>query len=128
EGMRARLRGGDGRICAAGLALFGAQFLSLGRRGTAYTSPEPMALVTALVAIVAGFLLYLAADRLAGSTAGRLAMLLGVLFLPLTAVTVGANQAYRESSSTTFCMSCHEMTDHGRSLFVDDRRVLPAVH
>jgi nitrate/TMAO reductase-like tetraheme cytochrome c subunit len=87
-----------------------------------------MVLVTALVAIVAGFLLYLAAPRLAGSTAGRLALLLGVLFLPLVAIATGATHAYRESSSTTFCLSCHEMTDHGRSLFVDDRTVLPAVH
>jgi cytochrome c-type protein NapC len=87
-----------------------------------------MAIVTAIVAIIAGFVLYLAAPRLAGSTAGRLALLSGVLFLPLVAVVTGANQAYRESSSTTFCLSCHEMTDHGRSLFVDDRAVLPAVH
>lgn len=87
-----------------------------------------MALVTALVAIVAGFLLYLVADRLAGSTGGRLALLLGVAFLPIVAIATGASQAYRESSSTSFCLSCHEMTDHGRSLFVDDRTVLPAVH
>jgi cytochrome c-type protein NapC len=54
--------------------------------------------------------------------------LLGVLFLPLVAVVAGADQAYRESSSTKFCLSCHEMEDYGRSLFVDDRTVLPAVH
>lgn len=87
-----------------------------------------MAVFIALVAVVAAFVLYFAAPRLAGSTGGRLAMLLGVFFLPLSAVSVGSTEAYRESSSTEFCLSCHEMDDYGRSLFVDDRTVLPAVH
>jgi cytochrome c-type protein NapC len=87
-----------------------------------------MALFTALVAVATGFVLYLAADRLAGSTAGRLAMLLGVFVLPALSLVGGATQAYSESSSTTFCLSCHEMTAHGRSLFVDDPTALAAVH
>jgi cytochrome c-type protein NapC len=87
-----------------------------------------VALTSALAAIVAGFVLYLYAGRLAGSTAGRLALLFGVLLLPTVALVSGADHAYRESSSTEFCLSCHEMRDHGRSLFVDDRTVLPAVH
>ena len=87
-----------------------------------------LAIVTALVAIVAGFVLYFASDRLAGTTGGRLALLFGVLLLPLVAFGTGASRAYSESSTTTFCLSCHEMGDHGRSLFVDDRAVLPAVH
>lgn len=87
-----------------------------------------MAVHVALAAIVAAFILYFAAPRLAGSTAGRLALLCGVFFLPLVAVTTGAGHAYQESSTTTFCLGCHEMGNHGRSLFVDDRSVLPATH
>jgi cytochrome c-type protein NapC len=83
---------------------------------------------TALVAIVVGMVLYFNADRLAGSRAGRLAVLLGVLGLPLVSVTGGVGHAVSESSSTPFCLSCHEMNEHGRSLFVDDMTVLPAVH
>jgi nitrate/TMAO reductase-like tetraheme cytochrome c subunit len=85
-------------------------------------------LVAALLAIVAGFVLYFACGRLSGSTAGRLALLLGIAFLPGVAVVAGATHAYQESSSTTFCLSCHEMEDYGRSLFIDDRTVVPAVH
>ena len=87
-----------------------------------------MTVLVALVALVAALTLYFAARRLAGSTAGRIALLFGVFFLPLVAVSTGAHQAYQESSSTEFCLSCHEMGNHGRSLFVDDRSLLPAVH
>jgi nitrate/TMAO reductase-like tetraheme cytochrome c subunit len=89
---------------------------------------QGVALLTALVAIVAAFVLYFSAPRLAGSVAGKLALLFGIVLLPLLAVVGGTGYAYDASSSTEFCVSCHEMEPHGRSLFVDDRRVLPAVH
>ena len=87
-----------------------------------------MAVATCIAAATAAFVLYFFAGRLAGSTAGRLALLCGVFFLPLIAVGTGATEAYRASSSTEFCLSCHEMERYGQSLFVDDRTVLPAVH
>lgn len=89
---------------------------------------QSVALVIALVAIAAGFVLYFASDHLAGSRAGRLAMLLGVLCLPFAALFTGATHAYDQSSSTEFCLSCHEMQRHGTSMFLDDPTVLPAVH
>ena len=89
---------------------------------------QHIALLTALVAILAAFVLYFSAPRLAGSVAGKLALLLGVVLVPLVAVSGGTGYAYTESSSTEFCMSCHEMEPYGRSLFVDDRAALPAVH
>jgi nitrate/TMAO reductase-like tetraheme cytochrome c subunit len=89
---------------------------------------QGVALLTALVAIVAAFVLYFSAPRLAGSVAGKLALLLGVVLVPLVAVSGGTGYAYTASSSAEFCISCHEMEPHGRSLFVDDATVLPAVH
>jgi cytochrome c-type protein NapC len=85
-------------------------------------------LLVALVAIVAGFMLYFSSERLVASRAGRLAMLLGVALLPSVALVGGASYAYEESSTTEFCLSCHEMDNHGKSLFVDDTTALPAVH
>ncbi|MGH9674480.1 MAG: hypothetical protein ACRD44_14975 [Bryobacteraceae bacterium] len=32
------------------------------------------------------------------------------------------------ATSTTFCLSCHVMSEFGRSLHVDDRSYLPAAH
>lgn len=83
---------------------------------------------TTILAIAAGLVLYFEAERLAGSRAGRLAVLLGVLALPLVAIVGGAGHAVSASSSTEFCLSCHEMGEHGKSLFVDDPQVLPAIH
>ncbi len=87
-----------------------------------------VALTTALAAIVVAFALYFAAPKLAGSVAGKLALLLGVVVTPGLAAVGGTSYAYTESSSTEFCVSCHEMEPHGRSLFADDPTVLPAVH
>lgn len=66
--------------------------------------------------------------RLVGVYAGRLALALGVLVLPALALLGSAGQAYKTSSSTTFCLECHEMHPYGASLFVDDPRSMPAVH
>lgn len=55
-------------------------------------------------------------------------MLLGIGVLPLLGVAGGSVHAVRQSSTTDFCMKCHEMEDYGRSLFVEDQSVLPAVH
>src|SRR5262249_55534335 len=33
-----------------------------------------------------------------------------------------------QSKRTEFCLSCHVMSDHGRSLYIDDRSFLPASH
>lgn len=89
---------------------------------------QGVVLLIAFVAIVAGFVLYFSSERLVGTRAGRLAMLLGVALLPGVALLGGASYAYDESSSTEFCLSCHEMDAHGKSLFVDDTTALPAVH
>lgn len=85
-------------------------------------------LATSLVAVASGFVLFFHTDRIAGSRAGRLAVFLGVFCLPCVALLGGLGHTMSESRTTAFCLSCHEMTDHGRSLFVDDRNVMPAVH
>jgi cytochrome c-type protein NapC len=87
-----------------------------------------VALSCAGVAAVAGVLLLGAIDRLVGSRAGRIAVFLGVVVLPLLALGSGSMYAVKASSSTTFCLSCHEMDAHGKSLFIDDPMALPAVH
>jgi nitrate/TMAO reductase-like tetraheme cytochrome c subunit len=89
---------------------------------------DALSLGITLLAIVVALILFFNADRLAGIRAGRLAMLMGLGCLPLLAVCTGGSHAFTTSSSTEFCLSCHEMDDHGKSLFVNDLRALPAVH
>lgn len=89
---------------------------------------QAVALLSALVATTSAFILYFAAPRLAGSVAGKLALLLGVVLLPGVAMLGGSGYVYNGSSTTEFCISCHEMEPHGQSLFVDDPAALPAMH
>lgn len=80
------------------------------------------------VALICAFVLYLATERMIATRGGRIGLALGVACLPLLATAGSAGQAVNESSSTEFCMECHEMSEHGKSLFIDDPRALPAVH
>jgi cytochrome c-type protein NapC len=41
---------------------------------------------------------------------------------------MGVNSHIERSKTTNFCLSCHVMEDYGKSLQVDDRSLLPAIH
>jgi cytochrome c-type protein NapC len=86
----------------------------------------------AIVALAAGLglllLAYFGVPALAKHTPGRLALLVGVLVIPLLLSAGHLSFGVQESSTTRFCLSCHEMQGHGQSLFVDDKHALAAVH
>jgi cytochrome c-type protein NapC len=89
----------------------------------------PLQLIVALVvglAVVA--LLFVGARTLAGQTVGRLVLLVGLVALPLLLSVGNISYGFHQSSTTAFCLSCHEMKDYGKSLFVDNRQALAAVH
>jgi cytochrome c-type protein NapC len=53
----------------------------------------------------------------------------GALFiLPIFAGFMGTSEHMERSKKTEFCLSCHVMSDYGKSLQVDDRALIPAVH
>jgi cytochrome c-type protein NapC len=85
-----------------------------------------------IVALAAGVLLltlsYFGLPALAKHRAGRVALLAGVVVLPLLLSAGHLSFGFTESSQTHFCLSCHEMQLHGQSLFVDDKHALAAVH
>ena len=89
----------------------------------------PAQLVIALVAglgIIA--LLFYGAGALEGRTAGRLVLLVGLVALPLLLSAGNMSYGVIESSSTRFCLSCHEMQRYGQSLFADNKHALAAAH
>jgi cytochrome c-type protein NapC len=55
-------------------------------------------------------------------------LLLALVVLPVAVSALAMRRGLVRSSETSFCLGCHEMEDHGRSLFVDNPRALPAVH
>ena len=59
---------------------------------------------------------------------GKILAFVALCTLPVLAMWAGVNEHLERSTSTQFCLSCHVMTDFGRSLYVDDRSYLPARH
>jgi cytochrome c-type protein NapC len=89
----------------------------------------PIQLIVALVAGMAIVtLLFFGAGALAGQTVGRIVLLVGLVALPLLLSAGNISYGVHQSSTTAFCLSCHEMERQGKSLFVDNRQALAAVH
>ena len=89
----------------------------------------PISIVVALAAgaaIVA--LLRAGAVALAAQRVGRIVLLVGLVGIPVLLSAGNLSYGVAESSQTRFCLSCHEMQRYGKSLFVDDKQALSAVH
>ena len=80
------------------------------------------------IALALGGLLFMRGDHFVGHRAGKLLLWLGLLVIPVTVSLAGTSVGIERSSNTQFCLSCHEMEDYGRSLFVDNSAALAAVH
>jgi cytochrome c-type protein NapC len=85
-----------------------------------------------IVALAAGLaivaLLYFGVGTLSASRWGRIALLVGIVALPLLLSAGSVSSGVHESSRTSFCLSCHEMQPYGMSLFADNRAALSAAH
>src|SRR6185369_12872402 len=85
----------------------GAQYLRL-----SYLTMLPVQLIVALLAGLAiVVLLYVGARSLAGQTTGRVVLLVGLVALPLLLSAGNISYGFHQSSTTNFCLSCHEMRD-----------------
>ena len=59
---------------------------------------------------------------------GKIFAFVALCILPLLSIWAGFHEQVERSTSTQFCLSCHVMTDFGKSLYVDDKSFLPAAH
>lgn len=82
-------------------------------------------LVLALLIAAVGLVAF---RSLAAARWGRVALLVAAVLLPVSVSVGGLQAGLEESSRTRFCLGCHEMQPHGRSLFADERRALAATH
>lgn len=85
-------------------------------------------IVALIVGLAVVLLLYVGAGTVADSRWGRVALLVGVVALPLLLSAGSVSFGLRQSTQTAFCLSCHEMQQYGTSLFADNRAALSAVH
>lgn len=89
-------------------------------------------LTTAEIALlsVAGLLSLLVAFRpeFTRARGGKIVAFVALFILPLVASWAGLSAQMEKSKETQFCLSCHVMTDYGRSLYNDDKSYIPAAH
>lgn len=59
---------------------------------------------------------------------GKVLAFFSLFMLPATIGLLEASLHLERSKETRFCLSCHVMTDYGKSLYRDDQAYLPAAH
>lgn len=59
---------------------------------------------------------------------GKALAFVGLFLLPALTLWTGTSVHIERSKKTEFCLSCHVMEDHGKSLYVDDNEFLAAIH
>ncbi len=79
--------------------------------------------ITGLIALLVGLRAHVTRSR-----EGKILAFVALLVLPVGAVWAGFNQQMDTATSTKFCLSCHVMSDYGRSLYIDDPSYVPARH
>ena len=89
----------------------------------------PTALLLALVTLTASLVvLLIARPTITETRGGKILAFVALFLLPSLAGYGGFSAHLDHSKRTEFCLSCHVMEDYGRSLLVDDRSHIPAVH
>lgn len=90
---------------------------------------SPNALLYLVFALSGGLvLLLIARPALTATRGGKILAFVGLFLLPLLCSVFGASAHMERSKQTEFCLSCHIMEPYGKSLHVDDKTYLAAVH
>ena len=86
-------------------------------------------LVGALVALAAAMAVAVAVrPSITNSAGGKIFAFAALLVVPVLAGMAGLSEHVEKSKQTEFCLSCHVMEQYGKSLRIDDREHIPAVH
>jgi cytochrome c-type protein NapC len=93
----------------------------------AATIAAPLPVVLLVVAVVLAALIARRPD-LTRVRSGKIFAFAALFLLPGLSLAVGYSTQMERAQSTTFCLSCHVMTDFGRTLLIDDPGYLPAAH
>ena len=85
-------------------------------------------LIVAFVVVCAGLAaLVTLRTEMTRARGGKILAFVALFLLPALSVWAGLS-TQMERATTTFCLSCHVMTDYGRSLLIDDPSYIAAVH
>ncbi len=87
------------------------------------------AISTTLVFISVGLIAFLIfKPSVTVDRGGKILAFVALFVLPLLTGFIGLTEHTERSKSTEFCLSCHVMNDHGKSLLVDDKEYIAAIH
>jgi hypothetical protein len=86
-------------------------------------------LVAAFVLVAAAMVAVIALKPSVINTAGgKIFAFAALLVVPVLSGWAGVSAHVEKSKKTEFCLSCHVMEPYGKSLHIDDRGHIPAVH
>jgi len=89
----------------------------------------PTTFLFAIIVVAAGLVaLVLFRPTITVTRGGKMLAFISLFVLPVLATTMGAREHMEHSKTTAFCLKCHTMEDHGKSLQLDDQSFLPAAH
>ena len=77
----------------------------------------------AFIALFVGFRVHRTRSR-----EGKMLAFVALFALPVIAAWAGFSEQMDRAESTKFCLSCHIMSDFGKSLHIDDPSYIPAAH
>lgn len=91
-------------------------------------TPSDVVVIAFVVVCAALATLVALRSEMTRARGGKILAFLGLFLLPALSVVAGFSTQMDRAQSTTFCLSCHVMTDYGRSLLVDDPSYIAAIH
>jgi cytochrome c-type protein NapC len=84
-----------------------------------------IALIALTIALAGVFLVR--SSITVGAT-GKILAFVGLCVLPVLCIGTGLSVHQQRSQQTSYCISCHSMESHGKSLYVADPSYIPAQH
>lgn len=88
--------------------------------------------ITILIAVIAVSVILIAIliihPSVTATRGGKMLAFVAILILPIVSGGFGVSEHLQRSKTTEFCLSCHVMEDYGKSLHIDDKSFIPAVH
>ena len=85
-------------------------------------------LVTVILISLVLIALLVLRPSITATRGGKMLAFVAMLIFPVLSGGMGVNKHLEQSKATQFCLSCHVMEDYGKSLRVDDRSFIPAIH
>lgn len=89
----------------------------------------PFTLLIAIIAIsIVLIAILIVHPSVTATRGGKILAFVAILVLPIVSGGFGVSEHLQRSKTTEFCLSCHVMQDYGKSLHIDDKSFIPAVH